>query len=271
MNTVQTKQIIQPWATTIFILGSSLLTYAGATNLSPTSQIAAHDTNSQLVANSSMLVANSSICAQPMQERYHHTLPAFGHAIFHKKQIDVATLEIWLEQLKAGRATNLISFTQAQTSRALYTSHLIMQKALAHPHFSIQAALNWGMEALDRLKAEQQQQQESLEDTEIVPNFEVLEKELLNAALNGDLSKIRELVENGVDVNTRDKSGTTPLHWAAEADYYNIVVYLVEHGANVNARNRAGDTPLTLAAWDGVGLNQLKIVKYLIQNGANIK
>lgn len=39
----------------------------------------------------------------------------------------------------------------------------------------------------------------------------------------------------------------TPLHWAVEEDYPNLVHLLLKHGADPYTESKAGETPLTLA------------------------
>lgn len=39
----------------------------------------------------------------------------------------------------------------------------------------------------------------------------------------------------------------TPLHWAVEEDYPNLVKLLLEHGADPNAESKTGETPLSIA------------------------
>jgi len=46
-------------------------------------------------------------------------------------------------------------------------------------------------------------------------------------------------VENGGDVNVRDKTSMTPLHIAAQDGHHSIVEYLVTHGANVDIRTKS--------------------------------
>jgi len=47
-------------------------------------------------------------------------------------------------------------------------------------------------------------------------------------------------------VDTRDKSQSTPLHWASQSLSYEVVRYLIAWGANVDAVDDRGYTPLHL-------------------------
>ena len=51
----------------------------------------------------------------------------------------------------------------------------------------------------------------------------------------------------GVDVNTADDRGETPLHDAVRTGYASVVELLAQHGADVRARNQRDQTALTLA------------------------
>ncbi|MDG1208851.1 MAG: ankyrin repeat domain-containing protein [Paracoccaceae bacterium] len=51
-----------------------------------------------------------------------------------------------------------------------------------------------------------------------------------------------------VDVNARDDTGSTPLHWTASRGTVANVTALLQRGAKVNARKRSGATPLIVAA-----------------------
>ena len=54
--------------------------------------------------------------------------------------------------------------------------------------------------------------------------------------------------------------------YLCENGHLEIVKYLVENGANINEKNKDGDTPLICASING----HLEIVKYLCQNGDNV-
>jgi uncharacterized protein len=58
------------------------------------------------------------------------------------------------------------------------------------------------------------------------------------------LANTRKLLAQGVDVNTTDDEGLTPLHFAASRDSVDVVRLLLDAGAAVNAQSVAGDTPI---------------------------
>lgn len=76
------------------------------------------------------------------------------------------------------------------------------------------------------------------------------------------------------DVNSRNRVGQTPLHWAVLMDDVAMVRHLLAVGADVNAQVQSdetysaswGDTPLHLAARQG----WVRIAKILIADGANV-
>ena len=96
--------------------------------------------------------------------------------------------------------------------------------------------------------------------------LEKLNKELLNYSKNGDLNGVKQSIERGADVNSKDNDGCTPLHWSSENGYLDIVKYLIDHGADVNRKDNVGWAPLHLSSYFG----HLNIVKYLIKHGADV-
>ena len=53
-----------------------------------------------------------------------------------------------------------------------------------------------------------------------------------------DINMVKFLVSKGANVNTQDKLGKTPLHFAAEYGSTDILQYLISKGANVNAMDK---------------------------------
>jgi uncharacterized protein len=93
---------------------------------------------------------------------------------------------------------------------------------------------------------------------------------LLQSALKkGHTIVAKILLDAGVDVNSRDKLGLTPLHVACgkpTSGYRDVAEALIERGANVNVRDPLGNTPLLLALTGGM----FDIALLLIDRGANI-
>jgi len=71
------------------------------------------------------------------------------------------------------------------------------------------------------------------------------ESPLMMAALKGQLGWCRRLIERGADIN---KTGWTPLHYAATSGSTEIIALLLEHHAFIDASSPNGTTPLMMAA-----------------------
>jgi len=91
--------------------------------------------------------------------------------------------------------------------------------------------------------------------------------DLLDAAENGDLNKIKTLIQGGANIEVKGDNEFTPLIYAAYNGYLDIVKYLVEKGANLEAKGDHGETPLIWASHK----DNSDVVKYLIEKGANIE
>ncbi len=72
--------------------------------------------------------------------------------------------------------------------------------------------------------------------------------DLVKAIRNADAQVVRELIENGADVNARDADGNTPLILASFYASPECVALLLEQGADADVANRAGVTALVRAA-----------------------
>lgn len=64
----------------------------------------------------------------------------------------------------------------------------------------------------------------------------------------GELAKVKELHEQGADINFKSRSHDTPLMNAAKQGRLNVVEYLLEKGANPNHKDENGKTAFLLAA-----------------------
>ncbi len=83
-------------------------------------------------------------------------------------------------------------------------------------------------------------------------NIEELYPEFWSAAAGGDLQKVEQLVDKGLDVNKKDMSGGTALFQAATEGHTDVVEFLISKGAEVNIREKSmGLSPLSAAASNG--------------------
>lgn len=88
------------------------------------------------------------------------------------------------------------------------------------------------------------------------------------AAQDGDLAKVKMLVESGYDVNAFDDAMFyTPLHYAALGEHVEVIRYLLSAGADINAHHSAsaGETPLGAVAQTC----SVEIARVLMAAGAN--
>ena len=74
---------------------------------------------------------------------------------------------------------------------------------------------------------------------------------LHQAARDGDVDTVELLLSTGVDVNSADSEGATPLFLASLNGYTDIVELLLNAGANVHACDIDERTPLFVAAFEG--------------------
>jgi ankyrin len=88
---------------------------------------------------------------------------------------------------------------------------------------------------------------------------------LVDAAKNADVSVLRTLITQRVDVNAASADGTTALHWASYRDNLDAADLLIRAGARVDAANDLGATPLWIASTNG----SAAMVRRLLQAGAH--
>jgi len=91
--------------------------------------------------------------------------------------------------------------------------------------------------------------------------------DLIYAASAGDITKVRELVLSGSDVNEADYDNRTSLHLASAEGHFEVVKFLVENGADINAVDRWQSSVL----YDAINANAEDITKYLRSKGLSAK
>ncbi len=88
------------------------------------------------------------------------------------------------------------------------------------------------------------------------------ESVLMLAALKGRLDLVEPMIKKGADVN---KTGWTPLHYAASNGHLPVISLLLENHAYIDAESPNGTTPLMMASMYG----SPEAVKLLLEEGAD--
>ncbi|MBN2096368.1 ankyrin repeat domain-containing protein [Candidatus Peregrinibacteria bacterium] len=97
-----------------------------------------------------------------------------------------------------------------------------------------------------------------------VENLVTINDRLIQAATEGPLGAVQELLEQGANPNYFD-AGWTPLRRAIVGDHTDIASLLFENGANPNQPDSWGVTDLMMA----VGRRNADMVQLLLENGAD--
>jgi ankyrin repeat protein len=90
---------------------------------------------------------------------------------------------------------------------------------------------------------------------------------LLDAAAAGDVAAVTRSLKNGVNVDSRDDSGRTPLLIATHNNRVGVARVLIDAGADVNAKDNISDTPYLYAGAEG----RIDILTMTLGAGANLK
>ena len=95
-----------------------------------------------------------------------------------------------------------------------------------------------------------------------------MERSLLSwAAYGGAVTAVNKLLENGANVNLRDKRGGTPIIHAVHSGIAGIIMALVEAGCNVNHVDDFGMRALDYAIKLG---GRYEVINVLLGAGANV-
>ena len=90
--------------------------------------------------------------------------------------------------------------------------------------------------------------------------------ELIKACKNIDIARVKELLEQGADINENDNSGDTALIWFSVMGNADVVQMLIEKGAALDKQTKEGNTALGMASFFGLA----DIAQMLIDAGAKI-
>jgi uncharacterized protein len=108
--------------------------------------------------------------------------------------------------------------------------------------------------------------QTSLASDDLSANQEQNVEALLRASLTGNTAAVEALLNKGLNVNTKDRNGWTPLLEAGFGGHADTVRVLLDRGADVNTPDQAGWTPLMEAASKG----HTEVIKILLAYKAAI-
>lgn len=90
--------------------------------------------------------------------------------------------------------------------------------------------------------------------------------QMIVTSSKGDIQGVQELLQRGMDIESTDLVGNTPLIFAARYGRNDEVRFLIARGANVNARSRTGGTPLR----EAVNKMDVETVRLLLDAGAKV-
>ncbi len=79
------------------------------------------------------------------------------------------------------------------------------------------------------------------------------------------MKQVRQVLEQGIDVNATDEKGNTPLMLASYNGHTEVVRHLLEHEARIGVRNGEGRTALMFAATGSFP----ETVEALLEEGAD--
>mgnify|MGYP000648657340 CR=1 FL=1 len=84
------------------------------------------------------------------------------------------------------------------------------------------------------------------------------------AASDGDMNRVVELLESGVDVNAQDEQGYSPLHAAVSYGHKDLIELLLQRGGNLSLGDTEGDVPLLVC-------EEPDVLELLLKHGASLE
>lgn len=87
---------------------------------------------------------------------------------------------------------------------------------------------------------------------------------IFKAVVDNNMDQLR-MCMNKSNINSKDKDGLAPLHFAADRGHADVALELIGKGADINAVDKSGQTALMYA----IGCEQVDVVKVLLEAGAD--
>ncbi len=92
------------------------------------------------------------------------------------------------------------------------------------------------------------------------------------AAYKGELELLQKLVDGDTDIKGKDKTGKSPLHYAAMGGRLEVARWLIANGADINAPDAKGHKPMQLARQDtpdaALSQRRSELISFLTEKGA---
>jgi ankyrin repeat protein len=82
------------------------------------------------------------------------------------------------------------------------------------------------------------------------------------ASSDGDVTRVLQLLQQGVSINAQDEYGYSPIHAAVSYGHKELIEALISGGADLNLRDPDGDTPL-------LSCEESEIFELLVRGGAD--
>lgn len=92
-----------------------------------------------------------------------------------------------------------------------------------------------------------------------------LNQQLLDAAIDGDLKRVKLALKKGADIEAKEDKWTS-LMWASFYGNLSVIKFLIGRGSDLNKQDKEGQTPLMLALIN----EHTEAIKLLIDSGADI-
>ncbi|XP_078346987.1 uncharacterized protein LOC144632255 isoform X7 [Oculina patagonica] len=89
---------------------------------------------------------------------------------------------------------------------------------------------------------------------------------LMIAAFCGKMEAVNYLLDKGADLSLTGQYGRNSLHFASEGGNVTVIETMLSRGLDVNSKDCYGNTPLMIAAWK----RKMEAVNYLLDKGADL-
>jgi ankyrin repeat protein len=194
---------------------------------------------------------------------------AYGHTALHvaAQEGKIAVLHTLLQagfDVNAGSGTRSTPLMVAAVQGAVQAAEVLLAAGAA-----VNIRNEQGQTALSVTRSREMKaflREAGADDQSAEPLPRTPTEALLQAADDGDVAKVRELLAAGVPVDGYVRYRLTPLRGAVALGHLEVAQVLLEAGADLHTRDDDGGTLLHAAAWSGNGA----VVRFLLQRGLDV-